>query len=74
MSTPVQDLEMQVLGLPPDDRAHLLEKLIASFEPKSKAQEAWLQLALRRQADVRSGKVKMVPGDQALERVRARIA
>ncbi len=74
MSTPVQDLEMQVLGLPPDDRAHLLEKLIASFEPKSKAQEAWLQLALRRQADVRSGKVKMVSGDQALERVRARIA
>ncbi len=74
MSTPVQDLEMQVLDLPPDDRAHLLEKLIASFEPKSKAQEAWLQLALSRQADVHSGKVKMVPGDQALERVRARIA
>lgn len=74
MSTPVQDLEMQVLGLPPDDRAHLLEKLIASFEPKSKAQEAWLQLALSRQADVRSGKVKMVHGDAALERVRARIA
>ena len=62
MSIAVQDLEAQVLGLPPEDRARLLERLIASFEPRSKAQEAWMQLALRRQEDVRSGKVAMVPG------------
>jgi putative addiction module component (TIGR02574 family) len=74
MSTPIHDLEAQILDLPPEDRARLLERLIASFEPKSKAQEAWLQLALRRQQDVRSGKVAMVPGDEALARVRARIA
>lgn len=74
MSIPTQDLEAQVLGLPPEDRARLLERLIASFEPKSKAQEAWMQLARRRQEDVRSGKVAMIPGDEALARVRARIA
>ncbi|GAB1390916.1 hypothetical protein MASR1M6_30980 [Rubrivivax sp.] len=74
MSTPVHDLEAQVLGLPPEDRARLLERLIASFEPRSSAQRAWLELALRRQADVKSGKVAMVPGDEALARVRARIA
>ncbi|CAN7147231.1 addiction module protein [Variovorax sp. LjRoot84] len=62
MSIAVQDLEAQVLGLPPEDRARLLERLIASFEPRSKAQEAWMQLALRRQEDVRSGKAAMVPG------------
>lgn len=62
MSITVQDLEAQVLGLPPEDRARLLERLIASFEPRSKAQEAWMQLALRRQEDVRSGKAAMVPG------------
>ncbi|CAN7156208.1 addiction module protein [Variovorax sp. LjRoot290] len=67
MSMTVQDLEAQVLGLPPKER------LIASFEPRSKAQEAWMQLALRRQEDVRSGKAAMVPGDEALARVRARI-
>jgi putative addiction module component (TIGR02574 family) len=70
----VHDLEAQVLGLPPEDRARLLERLIASFEPRSSAQRAWLELALRRQADVKSGKVAMVPGDEALARVRARIA
>ncbi len=74
MSTPVHDLEAQVLGLPPEDRARLLERLIASFEPRSSAQRAWLELALRRQADVKSGKVAMVRGDEALARVRARIA
>ena len=74
MSTSVHDLEAEILGLPPEDRARLLERLIASFEPKSKAQQAWMDLALRRQADVRAGKVAMVPGNEALARVRARLA
>ena len=74
MSTSVHDLEAEVLSLPPEERAHLLERLIASFEPKSKAQQAWMDLALRRQADVRAGKVAMVPGDEALARVRTRLA
>lgn len=73
MPTPVYDLEAQVLGLPPEDRARLLERLIASFEPKSKAQEAWMQAALRRQEDVRLRRTAMVPGDEALARIRARI-
>ena len=74
MATPIHDLEAEVLGLPPEDRARLLERLIASFEPKSRAQKAWMDLALRRQEDVRSGKVAMVPGDEALARVRAKLA
>ena len=74
MATPVHDLEAEVLSLPPEDRARLLERLIASFEPKSRAQKAWMDLALRRQEDVQSGKVAMVPGDEALARVRAKLA
>ena len=74
MSTQVEDLAAQALGLPPEDRAKLVERLIASFEPKSPAQAAWLQLARSRREDVRSGKAAMVPGDEALSRVRARIA
>ena len=73
MSTPVHDLEAEVLSLPPEDRARLLERLIASFEPQSAAQRAWLELAKQRQAEARSGAVAMVPGDQALARVRARL-
>ena len=74
MSTPVHDLEAEVLSLPPEDRARLLERLTASFEPKSKAQNAWMDLALRRQEEVQAGKVSMVPGDEALAHVRTRLA
>lgn len=74
MSMPMRDLEAEVLGLPPEERARLLERLIASFEPQSSAQRAWLEVARQRQDDVKAGKVTMVPGDEALRRVRARLA
>ena len=73
MPTPVHDLEAEILSLPSEDRARLLERLIASFEPQSPAQRAWLQVAQRRQAEVEAGAVTMVPGDEALARVRARL-
>lgn len=74
MTESVRDLHEQVLSLPKDERAALLELLLASLEPKSAAQRAWAQLACRRRDDVRSGKVQMVPGHEALARVRAKIA
>lgn len=74
MTTPVRDLAAEVLDLPVEDRARMLELLIASFEPRSSAQKAWMNLALRRREEARSGRVAMVPGDEALARVRARIA
>ena len=74
MPTPAHDLEAEVLSLPPEDRARLLERLIASFEPASTAQRGWLELARKRQANAKAGKVSMVPGDEALARVRARLA
>lgn len=72
MALPVEDLEAEALSLPPEDRARLLERLIASFEPKSPAQAAWIQIAQRRRDDVRAGRAAMLPGDEALARVRAR--
>jgi putative addiction module component (TIGR02574 family) len=74
MAESAHDLEAEVLGLPPEERARLLELLLASFEPRSKSQQAWLALAARRREEVKSGKVAMVPGEEALARIRARIA
>ena len=73
MSTPARDLEAEVLGLPDQDRARILERLIASFEPSLPAERAWISEAQRRRQEVNDGKVAMVPGDEALARVRARI-
>jgi len=71
---PVEDLAAQALGLPPEDRAKLVERLLESFEPRSPSQAAWLQLARARREEVRAGTVAMVPGSEALARVRARIS
>ncbi len=74
MSIPVYELEAEILGLPPEERAQLLERLIESFEPESRVRDAWVALALRREAEVKSGKVDLVAGPEAVGRVRARIA
>jgi putative addiction module component (TIGR02574 family) len=74
MPLPVEDIEAQALSLPPQDRARLLERLIASFEPRSPSQAAWMQLAQLRRDEVRAGRVAMSPGDEALARVKARLA
>jgi putative addiction module component (TIGR02574 family) len=74
MSQSVHELHEKVMGLSPEDRATLLELLLASLEPKSAAQRAWVQLASRRREDVRSGKVHMVPADEAVARIRAKLA
>ena len=74
MHSPIEDLEVQALGLPPEERARLLERLIASFEPKLPAHDAWMQIAQRRRDEVKSGVCSMVPGHETLARVRARLA
>jgi hypothetical protein len=74
MAIPVHELEAEVLRLPPEERAWLLERLIASFEPESHVRDAWIALSLTREAEVKSGKLALVPGPEAVGRVRARIA
>ena len=74
MSISVSELEAEILGLPPEERAQLLERLIESFEPESRIRDAWVALAMRRDAEVKSGKVALVAGTEAVGRIRARIA
>jgi hypothetical protein len=74
MHPEVQELAAEVLELPAQDRAKILEMLLSSFEPKSAAQDAWMNLALQRREQVRNGEIAMVNGADAMTRVRARIA
>lgn len=73
MPIPLHDLEAEVLALAAEDRAHLLDRLIESFEPDSNVERAWVAEALRREADVRAGRSRLVPGAEALARARARL-
>jgi putative addiction module component (TIGR02574 family) len=74
MPASLPELEAQVLNLGPTERAHLLERLIDSFEPESKIRDAWIAEARRRHEEVKSGRVALVPGAEAVARIRARIS
>ena len=74
VTTPLHELEAQILSLGAAERARLLERLLDSFEPDTKAERAWVTEALRREADIKAGRTSMVPGAEALARVRARLA
>ena len=62
-------LEQTVLGLPKNERAHLLHLLLDSLDipSESDTQEAWLEEASRRAAEIDSGQVTLVSSEQ-LER------
>jgi Putative addiction module component len=73
MSTPIHELEAEVLGLDPAARARLLERLIESFEPDTAFEKAWVDEALRREVDVKAGRSTMLPGPESLARIRAKL-
>ena len=74
MTKPVHELEAEVLDLAAADRARIMERLIDSFERDTKIGEASIDETLHREEALISGKVKMVPGRDAVARIRALLA
>ena len=74
MSTSLEVLESEALKLAPADRSHLLERLIASLDVDPTVEEAWAFEADRREASLESGAMVEVPGHEAMNRLRARLA
>ena len=73
MSTNLEILEAEVLQLAPVERSHLLELLIASLDSDPEVEEAWEREADRREAELESGLIVEVPGQEAIARLRARL-
>ena len=73
MTTPVHGLEAEVFSLAAPDRARILARLIESFDRDTRIEEAWLDEALRRESDVLSGKVEMMPGREAAAHIYAQL-
>ncbi|TPW18019.1 MAG: addiction module protein [Halothiobacillaceae bacterium] len=73
VSANLEFLEAEVLQLAPVERSHLLERLIASLDPDPEVEEAWEREADRREAELESGVIATVPGQEAIARLRARL-
>ena len=74
MPTILEALEAEVLKLAPSERSHLLERLIISLDEDAEVEETWTREADRREAEIDSGVVDAIPGDEMMERLRARLA
>lgn len=74
MSPTLEILEAEALKLPPSERSHLLERLIASLDSDPEVEQAWEREADRREAELASGALAAVPAHEAIARLRARFA
>jgi len=74
VSTNLEILEAEVLKLAPVERSHLLERLIASLDIDPEIVDAWAREADLRDTELESGLVAAVPGQQAIARLRTKLA
>jgi putative addiction module component (TIGR02574 family) len=70
--TAAEKLYQDALALPAETRIELTERLVASLadEVPAEIQRAHIDEIRRRIAQVESGDVELIPGDEALARVR----
>ena len=73
MITTLETLEAEVLKLPASDRSHLLQRLLASLDVDEDVEAAWDREADRREAELDSGAVQALPGEDVMARLRARL-
>lgn len=62
MST--HEIEARALTLPRHERARLAQSLIASLDEEDEAERAWTAEAARRDEELRSGRVSVIPASQ----------
>lgn len=72
MAATLETLQAQVMSLSKDDRARLLERLLASLDVDTEVEEEWEELAAQRQAELESGAVVGIPIEDAMAHLRAR--
>ena len=68
-----QTIEHEALGLPPEDRAKLAQKLLLSLDALSEeeSEQAWLIEADRRARELDRGDVQPISADEVRRKARA---
>lgn len=75
MARAVADIEREIRELPASERAKLLRSLIADLDAPAEAdvEQAWLEEAERRLAEIEAGTAEVVSGPEVLEEARSRL-
>lgn len=68
-----KELIDEVVSLPVEERVMVVDSLLRSLNPpEAEIDKEWAAVAMRRLAEIRSGAVKPVPGQEVFDRVRER--
>lgn len=70
MNAAVKHLVEEALRLAPEDREELVDSIIEQIEPHQEWTDEWVAECNRRMEDVRSGKSKLIPEEEAHRRIR----
>ncbi len=72
MSRKVSEIVEEARQLPYGERTELVEQLILANQQEldPKIEKAWGDTAMRRLEEIESGKVKLIPGEEAMAQVR----
>lgn len=73
MSRPIEALAEEVLHLPTDIRSKLLDRVVASLDADQARDQAWDELAARRDSEIESGTSVVVSGPELLAKLRAEL-
>ena len=75
MTTQAQSIVDSALALSADERADLAERLILSLDEnyQSELTKAWDAEIERRLSEIRDGRARLIPGDEAFRMIRQRI-
>ena len=69
-----KELFEEAISLPIEIRMQLVEKLLRSLNPMQKEiDKLWAKEAERRIEEIKSGKVKTIPGEKVFKRIRNRL-
>ncbi|MCL5421925.1 MAG: addiction module protein [Nitrospirae bacterium] len=73
MTTKTNDIMSIVESLPIDIKTKLVEKILNSLHPSQKEIDAlWVKEAEKRVTEIKTGKVKTIPGDEVFKEIKKR--
>jgi putative addiction module component (TIGR02574 family) len=68
------ELISEAISLPVEVRTLLVNKLLESLNPtKNEIDELWAKEAEKRVEDIKTGKVKTIPGEEVFKKIREKI-
>ena len=71
----VKEIIEEASDLPVEERVIVVDSLLRTLNvPSPEIDKEWAEIAKARLAELRSGRVRGIPGDQVLARIRARVA